>query len=230
MKSARTPLRSATRKDLLAENAQLRREIDHRVRNSLQVVASLIEVTSRSNTEPAARAVLSMLRARVSAMIAVYRTLDDVPHRAIVDMGETLQDLALQVVETVADRPIRPDVKVDAAGVVLPLDDAMPVALMVIEVLLAAAIDVEMDSPTAVVALTRNLDKATLRVELAPRISGSGGFKLGEPTLHMIQALARQLGGPLTLEHGMDGKMILAVAFPVRNLGDLTEKPPQPQG
>lgn len=227
MKSALSPPRSATRKDLLAENAHLRREIDHRVRNSLQVVASLIEVTSRSSTEPAARAVLSILRARVSAMIAVYRTLDDVPHRAIVDMGETLQDLALQVVETVADRPIRPAVKVDAAGVVLPLDDAMPVALMVIEVLLAAAIDVEMDSPTAVVALTRSLDKATLRVELSPRTHSAGGFKLGEPTLHMIQALARQLGGPLTLEHGVDGKLILNVAFPVRNLAGITEKPPK---
>ncbi|OYU71122.1 MAG: hypothetical protein CFE28_14650 [Alphaproteobacteria bacterium PA2] len=223
-----TPSVTASREDLLAENAHLRREIDHRVRNSLQVVASLIDVTSRSSTEPAARSVLAMLRARVSGMIAVYRTLDDVPHRAMVDMGETLQDLALQVVETISDRPVRPAVKVSAEGVVLPLDDAMPVALMVIEVLLAAAIDTGMNSPTALVALTRDLDQATLRVDLAGRSEAPGQLVMGEPALHMIQALARQLGGPLRIEQGIGQTLALEVTFPVRALTGLTKSPPLP--
>ena len=226
MKAAPKTLRSATRKELLAENAQLRREIDHRVRNSLQVVASLVEVTSRSSTEPAAIAVLHMLKARIAAMVAVYRTLDDVPHRATVDMGETLQDLALQVVETISDRQLRPAVKVDAKGVVLPLDDAMPLALMVIEVLLATAIDSEIGSPTAVISLTRDAIQATLRVEMAARACRPGGVLLGEPTLHMVQALARQLGGPLRIEQNRDQDITLEVTFPVREIDRLTKAPP----
>ena len=42
--------RAPSHAELLAENIKLRREIDHRVRNSLQVIASLIEVTARARS------------------------------------------------------------------------------------------------------------------------------------------------------------------------------------
>lgn len=218
--SGSEPSSQLTRAQLMAENTKLRREIDHRVRNSLQVVASLVDVTARSATEPSALAVLDILRARISAMIAVYRTLDDVPHRATVNMGDTLRDLVDQVADSRPTGTPRNEAQIEAENIILPLDDAMPVALMVIEVLLAAALQADADStgPTAIVALTREGADARLRIHL---VNATGDALMPLLTHHaqeMIEALARQLGGPLIVDNDEGVSRTIEVRFPVRNL------------
>lgn len=207
--------RAPTHAELLAENTKLRREIDHRVRNSLQVVASLIDVTARASVEPAALAALDILRARVSGMIAVYRTVNEAPHRAIVKMDETLRDLALHAVDSgVIGTPS--NVQVLADGVVLLLDDAMPVALLVIEVLLSSGAGEPDAGPAVTVTLTREGANATLRIDLTrPDVHGQLPA-VAEPARHMMEALARQLGGPLKIDDDDGDTRTVEVRFPVR--------------
>jgi two-component sensor histidine kinase len=218
--SGSEPSPRLTRAQLIAENLKLRREIDHRVRNSLQIVASLVDVTARSATEPSALAVLDILRARISALIAVYQRLDDVPHRASVNMGDTLRDLMNQVAESRPGGAAKNEAQIEAENIILPLDDAMPVALMVIEVLLATALQADADSagPTATVALTREGADARLRIHL---VNATGDTLMPLLTHHaqeMIQALARQLGGPLTVDNDEGVSRTIEVRFPVRDL------------
>ena len=209
---------SPTRAQLIAENLKLKREIDHRVRNSLQVVASLVEVTARSAVEPAALAVLGILRARLSAMIAVYRTLDDAPHRASVNMNETLRDLAGQVSESGESGRAKPEAQIQADGVILALDDAMPVALMVIEVLLATALHADTDSsgPSATVTLTREDEDALLEIHLVNPAGDSLMPFLSDDARQMMEALARQLGGPLMVDNDDGATRTIKVRFPTR--------------
>lgn len=208
-----------TRAQLLAENHKLRREIDHRVRNSLQVVASLVDVTARTAIEPAALVVLDTLRARIAAMIAVYRTLDDAPHRANVNMDETLRDLVDQVSESRPNGALINEARILAEGVILPLDDAMPVALMVIEVLLASALHVDIGSigPSATVDLTRNGDEAILRIHLINAVGDALMPRLSEDARQIMEALARQLGGPLLIDNDEGVTRTIEVRFPVRD-------------
>lgn len=208
-----------SRAQLLAENIQLKREIDHRVRNSLQVVASLVDVTARATVEPAALAVLDVLRGRISAMIAVYRTLNDAPHRALVNMGDTLRDLIDQVAENSAIGALKNEAQIQADGVILPLDDAMPVALMVIEVLLASALHAEPNSigPSSTVALTREGGAALLRIHM---VNPQGEVRmplLSKDARLMMEALARQLGGPLIVSNDEGATRTIEVRFPVRD-------------
>lgn len=208
-----------TRAQLLAENHKLRREIDHRVRNSLQMVASLVDVTARASVEPSALAVLDTLRARISAMIAVYRTLDDAPHRANVNMDETLRDLVDQIADNRADGAPTNDARIQAEGVSLPLDDAMPVAQMVIEVLLSSALHVDIGSigPSATVDLTRNGDEAILRIHLINAVGDALMPRLSEDARQIMEALARQLGGPLLIDNDEGVTRTIEVRFPVRD-------------
>ena len=208
-----------SRAQLLAENIQLKREIDHRVRNSLQVVASLVDVTARAAVEPAALAVLDVLRGRISAMIAVYRTLNDAPHRALVNMGDTLRDLIDQVAENSASGALKNEAQIQADGVILPLDDAMPVALLVIEVLLASALHAEPNSigPSSTVALTREGGGALLRIHM---VNPQGEVRmplLSKDARLMMEALARQLGGPLIVSNDEGATRTIEVRFPVRD-------------
>ena len=210
---------SPTRAQLIAENLKLKREIDHRVRNSLQVVASLVEFTARGAVEPAALAVLDVLRARLSAMIAVYRTLDDSPHRATVNMHETLRDLVDQNAGNTASGAPRPDARIDAEGIILPLDDAMPVAMIVIEVLLATALQADWDSqgPSATVTLTREGGDALLEIHLVNPVGDALMPLLSSTARQMMEALARQLGGPLVVDNDDGVSRIIKVRFPVRD-------------
>lgn len=188
------------------------------MRNSLQVVASLVDVTARSAVEPAALAVLEILRARLSAMIAVYRTLDDAPHRATVNMDETLRDLAAQVTGNDAPGRAKPEARINADGVILALDDAMPVALMVIEVLLATALHADADSmgPSATVTLTREGQDALLEIHLVNPEGDATMPLLSHDARQMMEALARQLEGPLIVDNDEGATRTITVRFPVR--------------
>lgn len=208
---------AARLEELEAENVLLRREIEHRVRNSLQVVASLVELSARSTAEPAAIAVLTELRTRMAAIGAVYRTLDDIPHRATVDMGETLHDLASQILSG-QNSTVAP-IKVEAAGVVLPLDDAMPVALMITEVLLAERLgDIpEAEHHATTIRLAREGNEATLIIHLTNRAKLETMPLLPAKTQILMQALARQLNGALVIDNDDGVERTVSMRFPIRN-------------
>lgn len=211
---------SLSHAELLVENNRLQREIEHRVRNTLQVVSSLIDVTSRSVGVRSALTVLEVLRVRVTAMIMVYQTLDDAPHRATVNMDDTLKSLILHVAESrVFGAPLQ-IVDVHAKDVSLPLDDAIPLALLVVEVLLATVADIEATaaSPAVSIGLTRDGGDVTLRIEIVGGREGSGDKVWNESIRVMIEALARQLGGPLDIHSEKNAITAVGIRFPFRNI------------
>ena len=108
------------------------------------------------------------------------------------------------------------NVRVLADGVVLPLDDAMPVALMVVEVLLSSGIGSPEAGPVVTVALTRQDADATLRIDLTKPDDQGRLPAVADSTRHMMEALARQLGGPLMIEEAAADKRTVEVRFPVR--------------
>ena len=217
---------SLSHAELLVENSRLQREIEHRVRNTLQVVSSLIDVTSRSVGVRSALTVLEVLRVRVTAMIMVYQTLDDAPHRATVNMEETFRSLVLHVAESrVFGTPLQ-IVSVHAKDVSLPLDDAIPLALLVVEVLLATVADLDVvdASPAVSIGLTRDEDRVNVRRDIAGGRTGAGDQIWGESIRVMIEALARQLGGPLDIHTEKDAISAVGIRFPLR---DIRAKPAQ---
>lgn len=58
-----------------AEARAVLQEVDHRVKNNLQLIASLIQLQARRSSEPAAREALSAVLQRVNAVATVHRRL-----------------------------------------------------------------------------------------------------------------------------------------------------------
>jgi len=75
-----------------AEALALLQEVDHRIKNNLQLIGSLIQLQARRTTDPAAQGALKAVLARVSAVATVHRRLfqGDVQRFAVADF---LRDL-----------------------------------------------------------------------------------------------------------------------------------------
>ena len=79
--------RALEQKDVLV------REVDHRVKNSLQIVASVMRLQGRSVADPQARAAFEDTYARVMSVARVHDSLQQSEDVESVDLGETLRRL-----------------------------------------------------------------------------------------------------------------------------------------
>jgi len=112
------------------EKDALVREIHHRVRNNLQVIASLVSMHQRTQVEPSAQAALSDMRDRIAL---IHRTLYQGPDLQRVEVNDFLADL---IEEQVTDQD-RPDARVRAIlssdRLMIDADRLAPLALFAVE-------------------------------------------------------------------------------------------------
>jgi two-component sensor histidine kinase len=88
----------ADSKKLLAQNEMLRREVDHRVKNSLQQVASFLALQQRRAQGPAAD-LLAAARGRVDAVVKVHDHLHRHAEHALIRVDEFLKTLCASIAE-----------------------------------------------------------------------------------------------------------------------------------
>ena len=119
---------------LVGEREVLLREVHHRVKNNLQVVASLVNLQSGTVHDQAALAALRQMRSRVEALALVHRRLydggGDLRTVAAADYLGELAALLEGSYAWAADVAVEPDV---AAGVALDADTAVPLGLAAAE-------------------------------------------------------------------------------------------------
>ncbi len=98
---------------LLKENATLARESDHRVMNSLQLVASVLGLQARSTDSKKAKGHLESARTRVQAIATVHKQLHLSGSMDMIDIGDFLtrlcQSLKLNSPSFVGDVSLRAD-------------------------------------------------------------------------------------------------------------------------
>ncbi len=110
----------------------LLRELQHRVKNNLQLITALIRLDAR-NQRNGDRAKLDRLAGRIEALQLLYRDLRTEGLGQAVDLGHYVGEIATAVMHTYAVDGIRLDLKVDHAPV--SINVAMPVGLLVNELL-----------------------------------------------------------------------------------------------
>lgn len=109
----------------------LLRELQHRVKNNLQMITALIRLETRNGTPPD-KSSLERLAGRVDSLAILYKLLSD-EHRVEIDLGVYLSQVASAVMTSHAMEGIRLDMKVDTYPV--SIDVAMPTGLVVNELL-----------------------------------------------------------------------------------------------
>ena len=109
------------------------RELQHRVKNNLQMITALIRVEARGVTDLSTGEGFDRLAGRVEALGLLYRALAETGSGDAVDLGVYLSEIASAVMRAHAVEGIRLDLKVDTWPV--PIDVAMPAGLVANELL-----------------------------------------------------------------------------------------------
>ncbi|MGD1993980.1 MAG: histidine kinase dimerization/phosphoacceptor domain -containing protein, partial [Anaerolineae bacterium] len=114
----------------LKEKEVLLREIHHRVKNNLQVVSSLLSLQSRIVDNPAVLEVLNESQNRIRSMALIHERLYRSEDLAWVDFGVYIRDLATFLIRSYRSHPGPIDLKIEAEGVFLNMDVAIPCGLI----------------------------------------------------------------------------------------------------
>jgi two-component sensor histidine kinase len=114
------------------EKDTLLRELQHRVKNNLQMITALIRLETRNAAEPDQKR-FERLAGRVDALALLYQALSNDEQNDEVDLGVYLSQIASAVMASHAVEGIRLDMKVDAYPV--SINVAMPTGLVVNELL-----------------------------------------------------------------------------------------------
>ncbi|GLS43834.1 histidine kinase dimerization/phosphoacceptor domain -containing protein [Methylobacterium brachythecii] len=118
--------------EALAAKTMLLHEVDHRVKNNLQMVASLLALQTRTITDPTARATMEGMLKRVEALGTVHRRLYQSHNIERFDVTEFVRDLASDLVRGLGRGDIR--LHLDVEAVVVPVAKAPPIALILNEI------------------------------------------------------------------------------------------------
>jgi two-component sensor histidine kinase len=184
------------RKEAEAHQRMLLNELNHRVKNNMQMMQSLLDAASRRVRDKEARSALDEAGRRIAAMAAAQRVLYGTTHASRFDASEFLAAVCKTVEETL---PVPVSISTDGSAGELLNDVAMPLALIVNELLTNAAKHAQIGQRAAVVraSLVRSDGAFLLTVE-----DDGQGFDLQEVRtrssgLRLVQGLARQLRGGL---------------------------------
>lgn len=219
----------------LREKETLLREVHHRVKNNLQIIASLLNLQMRGIRDGAARDAMMTVRSRVNALALIHRTLYETDEMQQVELGGFLRALAEQVSDFLDASERHIDVRVAVPTVLVPAETAVTVALLVTEALTNAfkhAFPYRRDG------------HVTIRMEPSPNGTailsiaddGVGGVRhspddqqdLSDRSLgnQLMLGYARQLGGVLAIDDS--GGTIIRVELPAIPLTASPEEPASP--
>ena len=122
-------LRAAERKQEL-----LIKEIHHRVKNNLQIVASLLNLQANRIRGPEARAEFASARDRVRALATLHRYLYSEGDLQTLNMRSFLQELCAQLFQAIGEREGRRiQLHIEAPEIAMATDQAVPLSLIVTE-------------------------------------------------------------------------------------------------
>jgi PAS domain S-box-containing protein len=117
----------------LQEKEVLIKEIHHRVKNNLQITSSLLQLQASKIRDPQALSMFKESDERVRAIALVHEKLYQSRDLVRLDFGEYIKDLSAHLAKAYNLNKSRVNLRVDIAPVHLRIDQAVPCALIVNE-------------------------------------------------------------------------------------------------
>lgn len=111
----------------------LLREVNHRVANSLQLVASLVRIQAAAVEDPAARDALVEAQNRINAIAQIHRRLYTSEDVRFVEMDAYLRGLVQELEEAMAAAGREHTIDLQAEPILMPPDKAVSVGVIVTE-------------------------------------------------------------------------------------------------
>ena len=188
----------------------LLQEMTHRVKNSLQSIAAMVMIEARSHKSGEGKAALERVSHRIDALGQLYSKLSKSDAVETVDAATYLDDLCRDLLASVNKEGGTSIVlKTDIESELLPTDEAIPIGLIVNE-LVTNALKYAFPSETrGTVMVTLKRVPGALRltvaddgkgVDIRRADSGLGG--------RLVEGFAQQLGGQVERESSSQGTTV----------------------
>lgn len=209
--------RTAELRAALAQKTALIHEIDHRVKNNLQVISSLMLLKARRTPGGETRTALESMAERIGALSTAHRLLLSEENGTRFDLQDFVAELLSDVNAALVDDRVQIDAAVEA--VALPAALATPLALMIHELAVNAVRHAYPGDRRGRIAIVARRTDGGLAVEV--RDDGIGidpaaverqGF--GRSLVDMV---VRQMRGTMALIPGEPGTRIL-IEIPLSGL------------
>lgn len=203
----------------LHEKEVLLGEVHHRVKNNLQVIASLLGMQMKKSADPATTEALQVSLSRVRTISLIHEKLYARESAPAVELGGYLTEIAHDIFNLHNIYGARVSLQVEVEPVNANLDILMAMALVVNELLTNALKYAFVDGRGGTVAVTlRNNDDGLILaiadngVGLPTGMTWENTTSLG---LRLVNNLARQIGGVVEMSGG-DGTRITLRCPPCR--------------
>lgn len=199
--------RAALHKAIETQRA-LTRELNHRVRNNIQIIVSLLTMQASKAEESGVREIIDQARARVSAIGLVHRFMYDQDEGRLgeVAAARLLGELCNQI-RSAGRRASELELTIDAdAHCQVSFDNAVPLLLFALEAI------GESTRRSNMVEVQLHSENEGCRLEVREASSGSG-TPAGD--CELLGALAEQMGGQFGAETTATGSTTW-LAFPTR--------------
>ncbi len=189
----------------------LLREVHHRVKNNLAAIIGLLDLQRNAMPSDIGRGILTELSSRIRAMSLIHEKLYRSESLSEIDFQSYIQSLVSHLRTSFGSPHVRYDVQ--AQGVTLPLDLAVPCGMIVNELVTNAlkhafdpiANDPEANPPWILIAL--NHEGATITLTVADNGRGLPQDFSWRETKSLGLTLVRMLG-----EHQLGGKYTVAAS------------------
>ncbi len=200
----------------LDDNRVLMMEVHHRVKNNLQIVSSLLQMQGWQVSDPAMREHFEESCGRILSLAKVHEMLYDEENVSSVDFVRYIRVLVDELFKMYEVRPGWITVKLDPGELTLPLDKAVPLALIAHE-LMAVAIRGAVARGGGELRLRAGREDGVGVLRVAGELPGPGGPSV-EPKpqslgMRMVEVLTKQVQGQLT--QSRDGGGSVEVRFPL---------------
>lgn len=194
--TARVALEAENQRRFRSET--LLKEVHHRVKNNMQVVSSMLGIQSHKVRAEADRAVFRGCRERIRAMAAIHERLYATGSFDRIAFADYLHEVVPMLVESNTPPDCSLETVVEAAAAEVDVDIAVPLSLILAEVILNATKHAFVGREQGKIEVKFNSAEGTCVLELAD--DGWGDAHIGENEgtgMTLIRSLVRQIRGSL---------------------------------
>lgn len=192
----------------LAERDLLLKEVNHRVKNSLQLVLSLLSLQSHEFSDPDARALFGQAITRISAIASVHERLYQENDPVTVDMQSYLAGLCAELERAGSGDVRSASVTAQVESIRMPTENGVSVALIVNELVMNALKHGRPATGPGVINV-RLARESHDELHLTVKDNGTGPTGADKHSsglgARLIQMLVRQLKGRLEIEDSSNG-------------------------
>ncbi len=213
----------AAMEDAIFQREVLLREVHHRVKNNLQLIASIMNLQIRKSANPEAQALLRSLHERVMSLATVHRELYQTGVPINVRADELLERIVAQVLQMGESSDQHIETKTAFDAIRLTPDQAVPLSLILTEALTNALKHASPSGPgkTSLSVTLRRTGPDSAMLEVANSAGGvaKSGVQASLDSTGLGQqlliAFASQLLGKLTTGPE-DGSYVVRLEFPLQ--------------